>query len=133
LSQHWNPAIVHQAVGRAVRIGQETAVEVHLFRVVDDVLDNIDRRMVQLHLKKIAGAQEVCSTLFEGFAPLREIPAYTGSGGLTGGSAAAAAASTFTASTEEEEDPVELIVPATAATAATSVYVPPANGLDDPD
>ena len=117
LSQHWNPAIVHQAVGRAVRIGQETAVEVHLFRVVDDVLDNIDRRMVQLHLKKIAGAQEVCSTLFEGFAPLREIPPYTGGSVPTSAPSAASAASA--ASTEE--DPMEFIVPATAP---TSVYVP---------
>lgn len=74
LSQHWNPAVVHQAVGRAVRIGQRAVVEVHFFRVVDDVLENIDRRMVQLHLTKIAGAQEICSSLYEGFAPLREIP-----------------------------------------------------------
>jgi SNF2 family DNA or RNA helicase len=74
LSQHWNPAVVHQAVGRAVRIGQRAVVEVHFFRVVDDVLENIDRRMVELHLTKIAGAQEICSSLYEGFAPLKEIP-----------------------------------------------------------
>lgn len=72
LSQHWNPAVVHQAVGRAVRIGQKAVVEVHLFRVVDDVMDNLDRRMVQIHLRKIAGAREICSSLYAGFAPLRE-------------------------------------------------------------
>ena len=74
LSQHWNPAIVHQAVGRAVRIGQRAVVQIHMFRVVDDVVDNIDRRMIQVHLSKIAGAQDICETLYEGFAPLVEIP-----------------------------------------------------------
>jgi hypothetical protein len=72
LSQHWNPAVVHQAVGRAVRIGQRDVVEVHLFRVVDDVMDNLDRRMVQIHLRKISGAREICESLYSGFAPLRE-------------------------------------------------------------
>lgn len=72
LSQHWNPAVVHQAVGRAVRIGQRAVVEVHLFRVVDDVMDNLDRRMVQVHLRKISGAREICESLYSGFAPLRE-------------------------------------------------------------
>jgi hypothetical protein len=72
LSQHWNPAVVHQAVGRAVRIGQRAVVEVHLFRVVDDVMDNLDRRMVQIHLRKISGAREICESLYSGFAPLRE-------------------------------------------------------------
>jgi SNF2 family DNA or RNA helicase len=73
LSQHWNPAVVHQAVGRAVRIGQRAIVQVHMFRIVDDVVDNIDRRMIQLHLAKISGAQEICDSLYEGYAPLNEI------------------------------------------------------------
>lgn len=72
LSQHWNPAVVHQAVGRAVRIRQRAVVDIHIFRVVDDVMDNLDRRMVQIHLRKIAAAKEVCATLYEGYAPLRE-------------------------------------------------------------
>lgn len=67
LSQHWNPAVVHQAVGRAVRIGQRYVVQIHLFRVVDDVADNIDRRMCDLHVRKIAGAREICGSLFNGF------------------------------------------------------------------
>lgn len=74
LSQHWNPAVVHQAVGRAVRIGQRAVVEVHMYRVVDDVLDNLDRRMVQVHMRKIAGAREICDSLYDGYAPLTEIP-----------------------------------------------------------
>jgi SNF2 family DNA or RNA helicase len=67
LSQHWNPAVVHQAVGRAVRIGQRAFVQIHLFRIVDDVLDNIDRRMIDLHLRKITDAQEICESLYEGY------------------------------------------------------------------
>ena len=70
LSQHWNPAVVHQAVGRAVRIGQKAVVQVHMYRIVDDVMDNIDRLMVQKHLSKIEGAKEICASLYEGFAPL---------------------------------------------------------------
>jgi len=80
LSQHWNPAVVHQAIGRAVRIGQDERVHIHLFRVVDDVLDNIDRRMVQVHIGKIAGAQKIAGSLYEGFAPLKEIPTARGVG-----------------------------------------------------
>jgi SNF2 family DNA or RNA helicase len=74
LSQHWNPAVVHQAVGRAVRIGQRSVVEIFMFRIVDGVLDNLDRRMIEVHLAKIAGAREICDTLYEGYAPLSEIP-----------------------------------------------------------
>jgi hypothetical protein len=72
LSQHWNPAVVHQAVGRAVRIGQTTTVEIHTFRVVDDVLDNLDRRMAQIHLDKIDVAQKYCPTFYEGFEPIED-------------------------------------------------------------
>jgi SNF2 family DNA or RNA helicase len=74
LSQHWNPAVVHQAVGRSVRIGQRDVVQVHMFRVVDDVIDNLDRRMVDIHLTKIEKAKEICESLYEGFAPLDAIP-----------------------------------------------------------
>jgi len=69
LSQHWNPAVVHQAVGRAVRIGQKAVVDIHFFRCVDDVMDNIDARMMAIHGAKIAGARAICSSLYEGFAP----------------------------------------------------------------
>jgi len=69
LSQHWNPAVVHQAVGRAVRIGQKAVVQIHVFRVVDEVMDNIDLRMAELHGVKVAGAQGICPTFFQGFAP----------------------------------------------------------------
>ncbi len=67
LSQHWNPAVVHQAVGRAVRIGQSAVVDIHLFRIVDGVMDNIDRIMVQKHIVKIAAAQELCASLYDSY------------------------------------------------------------------
>lgn len=72
LSQHWNPAVVHQAVGRAVRIRQRAVVDIHIFRIVDDVMDNLDRRMLYIHQFKIAAAKEVCSSLYDGYAPLRD-------------------------------------------------------------
>jgi len=70
LSQHWNPAVVHQAIGRAVRIRQESVVEVHMFSIADDVMDNVDRRMGELHGVKIAAAKEVCVSLYTGFPML---------------------------------------------------------------
>ena len=74
LSQHWNPAVVHQAVGRAVRIGQKAVVQIHVFRVVDSVMDNIDLRMADLHGVKVAGAMSICPTFFQGFAPFMPLP-----------------------------------------------------------
>jgi SNF2 family DNA or RNA helicase len=70
LSQHWNPAVVHQAVGRAVRIGQSAIVDIHCFRIVDSALDNIDLRMAVLHGVKIDSARSICGSLFEGFRVL---------------------------------------------------------------
>ena len=69
LSQHWNPAVVHQAVGRAVRIGQRGVVDVVMYRVVDDVMDNLDRLMVDRHLAKIEIARDVCPSLYDGWDP----------------------------------------------------------------
>ena len=73
LSQHWNPAVVHQAVGRAVRIGQTAVVQIHVFRVCDSVMENIDLRMADLHGIKVAGAQSICPSFFQGFyvSPLK--------------------------------------------------------------
>ena len=114
LSQHWNPAVVHQAVGRAVRIGQKVAVEVHFFRCVDDVLDNIDKRMMDIHVTKIAGARAICDSLYEGFAPV----VIEGVEGLE--AAKAAAASTAPLSEEERAALVaaDAIVAASAPSAA---------------
>lgn len=67
LSQHWNPAVVHQAIGRAVRIGQKEVVDVHMFSISDDVMDNVDLRMRELHGLKICAARDICGTFFQGF------------------------------------------------------------------
>jgi len=67
LSQHWNPAIVHQAIGRAVRIGQSQVVHVHFFRVVDSVAENLDHVMASKHSTKISIAHEICPSFYEGF------------------------------------------------------------------
>jgi hypothetical protein len=69
LSQHWNPAVVHQAVGRAVRIGQKGVVDVVMYRCADDVMDNLDRLMVDRHLAKIEIARDVCASLYDGWDP----------------------------------------------------------------
>lgn len=73
LSQHWNPAVVHQAVGRAVRIGQSAVVDVHMFRIVDAVMDNLDRRMLQVHNVKIDAARSLCGSLYDGYAPITQV------------------------------------------------------------
>jgi SNF2 family DNA or RNA helicase len=76
LSQHWNPAVVHQAVGRAVRIGSDASVEIVTYRICDEALDNLDIRMMQVHAAKIAAARDVCGSLYEGFPvpPFQEDP-----------------------------------------------------------
>jgi len=66
LSTHWNPAVVHQAVGRAVRIGQSAVVRIVFFRIVDEVADNIDARILELHGDKVSAARAVCASFFEG-------------------------------------------------------------------
>jgi SNF2 family DNA or RNA helicase len=72
LSQHWNPAVVHQACGRAVRIGQTSSVHIHFFSIDDPVALNLDSRMATLHASKIAHAKQICSSLFYGFFHLDE-------------------------------------------------------------
>jgi hypothetical protein len=66
LSQHWNPAVVHQACGRAVRIGQSKSVSIHFFSVDDAVSSNIDRRMLELHLHKVLVSRDICPSFFSG-------------------------------------------------------------------
>jgi len=85
MSQHWNPAVVHQAVGRAVRIGQRAVVDIHFFRVVDDVMMNLDRRVIAVHLRKISGAKEICESLYEGYAPIKGADAFVWSGAAGAG------------------------------------------------
>lgn len=94
LSQHWNPAVVHQAVGRAVRIGQKNVVRVYMYRVVDEVMDNLDLRMTDVHAGKIGVARELCPSFYQGFGgPAKLDPPQPNIGGANvraGGAAAAA-------------------------------------------
>jgi len=108
-------------VGRAVRIGQRVAVEVHCFRCVDDVLDNIDSRMMDIHIAKIAGARVICDTLYEGYAPVV----------LEGVEDLAAAKAAATPALSEEErtallaaDAIVAAATATAAPAAAPAAAP---------
>jgi hypothetical protein len=106
LSQHWNPAVVHQAVGRAVRIGQRAKVEVHTFRVIDDVMDNMDRKMVETHQRKIDDARELCESLYEGYEPLDEaLDSFEGVDALDVIRKAVTAAGTDDGVSVVEEDP----------------------------
>jgi SNF2 family DNA or RNA helicase len=66
LSKHWNPAIVHQAVGRAVRIGQTQQVHVHMWNVQDGG-EEIDTHIEETHRQKILAAQTMCKSLYAGF------------------------------------------------------------------
>ena len=67
LSQHWNPAVVHQAIGRAVRIGQSHVVDIHLFHISNDFLDNVDLVISSLHSTKVTSAQTLFPTLYDSF------------------------------------------------------------------
>jgi hypothetical protein len=73
LSQHWNPAVVHQACGRSVRIGQSSPVSIHFFSIDDPVAINIDRRMNLLHSSKISEAKSISSSFFSGFPSLSSV------------------------------------------------------------
>lgn len=56
LSPWWTAALMDQAVGRAVRIGQEKQVEVHHFRLEEEKSMNIDAVMVA----KVEEKRELC-------------------------------------------------------------------------
>jgi hypothetical protein len=38
-----------------------------MYRVVDDVMDNLDLRMTAIHAGKIGVARELCPSFYEGF------------------------------------------------------------------
>jgi hypothetical protein len=41
-----------------------------MYRVVDGVMDNLDRLMVDRHLAKIEVARDICASLYEGWDPV---------------------------------------------------------------
>lgn len=61
LSPWWTAALMDQAVGRAVRIGQESQVEVHHFRLEEEKTMNIDKLMIE----KVEHKRELCDWFLE--------------------------------------------------------------------
>lgn len=61
LSPWWTAALMDQAVGRAVRIGQEEQVEVHHFRLEEEKSMNIDKMMIE----KVEQKRELCDWFLE--------------------------------------------------------------------
>ncbi len=61
LSPWWTAALMDQAVGRAVRIGQENQVEVHHFRLEEEKSMNIDKMMIE----KVEQKREMCDWFLE--------------------------------------------------------------------
>lgn len=59
LSNHWNPTVMDQAVGRAYRIGQTGSVEVHHLLMADGSEKNLDRYIAKTHSKKRLIAQKI--------------------------------------------------------------------------
>ena len=64
-TQHWNPAVIQQAIGRAHRIGQKEQVHVYslVFGFEDEL--NMDKRMRAKQQDKMSAAQEILPTLLE--------------------------------------------------------------------
>lgn len=59
LSSHWNPAVVDQAIARAYRMGQTRSVSVLHFLLADNIENNIDRRIANMHSRKRFIAAEI--------------------------------------------------------------------------
>jgi SNF2 family DNA or RNA helicase len=61
MSPWWTAALMDQAVGRAVRIGQDKQVEVHHFRLEEEKSLNID----QIMINKVEEKREMCDWFLE--------------------------------------------------------------------
>lgn len=64
LSPWWTAALMDQAVGRAVRIGQTEEVEVHHLHLQEEMTMNIDEKM----MAKVAEKRDLCNTFLEAAA-----------------------------------------------------------------
>jgi SNF2 family DNA or RNA helicase len=64
LSPWWTAALMDQAVGRAVRIGQNERVEVHHLHLQEEMTMNIDAKM----MAKVAEKRDLCNAFLEAAA-----------------------------------------------------------------
>lgn len=68
-TQHWNPAVIDQALTRSYRYGQKSDVTIHHLLVGSNELRNIDRCMLQKHAEKRGLAKKLLSDLEFAFHP----------------------------------------------------------------
>ena len=68
-TQHWNPAVIDQALTRAYRYGQHKEVTVHHLLIGSKELLNIDRIMLSKHVSKRAAAKELLPALEFAYHP----------------------------------------------------------------
>ena len=68
-TQHWNPAVIDQALTRSYRYGQTSNVKVHHLIIGSDELLNIDHKMLQKHATKRAAAKDLLSSLEFAYHP----------------------------------------------------------------
>jgi len=68
-TQHWNPAVIDQAMTRSYRYGQVSEVKVHHLIIGSDEMLNIDHKMLQKHATKRAAAKNLLSTLEFAYHP----------------------------------------------------------------
>lgn len=73
-TQHWNPAVMDQAMTRSYRYGQKSEVTVHHLILGSPDLLNIDRCMLAKHLAKRATIMTLCPSLEFAFHPEFEVP-----------------------------------------------------------
>lgn len=68
-TQHWNPAVIDQAMTRAYRFGQTQAVTIHHLIIGARETLNIDHKMLSKHAEKRATARELLPALEFPFHP----------------------------------------------------------------
>ena len=68
-TQHWNPAVMDQAMTRSYRYGQQYAVEIHHLVLSSPELLNIDRKMLEKHAAKRDEATGLLASLAFAYCP----------------------------------------------------------------
>jgi len=68
-TQHWNPAVMDQAMTRSYRYGQQSMVVIHHLVLSSPSLLNIDRKMLQKHAAKREEATGLLASLAFAYCP----------------------------------------------------------------